>query len=211
MLLLIFSTLAFAARPYITDDPGINEPGKFEFMAACDFWDKKAVPSLQLRHGITDRMDFGVNVGYILLPNKEKNANSADINLKYVIIPNLFTATFTGSFGDPGYTFNAVLGKSFGSLSINANIGYSAQTNAKDVDVPFYLAVIFEQDNFALGPEIGGDQEGLNWWQIGGRMYFTDWLHWDIGVGGDFKTLSGYNATSGIDIVFPIKKEIEKK
>jgi hypothetical protein len=192
----------FAARPYLTDDPGINEPGKFEFMAACDFWDKKTVPSLQLRHGITERMDFGVNVGYCLVPNEDRKASCADINFKYAIIPNLFSATFTGSFGDPGYMVNAVFGKSFGPVAINANIGYSAKADTQDVDVPYFIAVIFEQNKFGIGPEIGGDLEGLNWWQIGGRVYFTDWLHWDIGVGGDFKTISGYNATTGIDIVF---------
>jgi hypothetical protein len=192
-----------AAPPFLTDDPGVNEPGKFEVLSACDFWNKKAMPSIQLRHGITERMDLGINVGYCLLPNLERKATCADINLKFMIIPDLFTASFTGSFGDPSYIANIIAGKTIGPISINANIGYLAQADTKDVDIPCFAAIIYERKKIGIGTEIGGNQEGFNWWQAGLRVYFTEWLCWDIGVGGNFEYPIDYNATMGVDILFP--------
>jgi hypothetical protein len=41
---------------------------------------------------------------------------------------------------------------------------------------------------------------------VGGRWRFTEWLTFDTGLQGDFEKPVGLIVTTGIDIVFPIKK-----
>jgi hypothetical protein len=201
------STISFAARPFLTDDPGINETGKFEFMAACDFWNDRATPGIQLRHGITERMDLGINLGYCILPNDEKHFSCADINMKFSIIPDLFTAGFSGSFEKAAYYTYGIFGKAFGPITVNANLGYSAAAETNEGDFDYFLSVYYENEYFGIGPELGGTQEGLNLWAFGGRWHFTDWFTYDIGIQGDYKDPICFNVTTGIDIVFPHVKK----
>jgi len=206
MLLICSSTLTFAARPFITDDPGINEPGKFEFMAACDFWKDHATPSLQLRHGLTERMDFGINVGYTAAPKEEQQFSTVDFNMKLALIKDILTLGVSTTFGKPDYYIYSILGKAFGPIMVDANLGYSARAETKDADFVYYAAAIYENDHFGFGPEFGGDQEKLEWWAFGGRWHIKNWLTYDIGIGGNFKKNIKFNITTGIDMVFPQEK-----
>ena len=86
---VIFSTVAFAARPLTTDDAGTVEKGKFQLETGFDFTrqdnhDKEFTPSVTLTYGLFERMDIGIGSAYLFIhPAEEKKVNGfSDTPLK---------------------------------------------------------------------------------------------------------------------------------
>jgi hypothetical protein len=198
----------------MTEDVGTNEPGKFQFSAVPEFWKKKSKtgfePGVELRHGITDRMDLGVGAGYSLMPKSEKGASGFEFTPKFMLIPDIFAAIFAVSFGDPVYEGYLVLGHAFGPIAINANLGYVAEAGIKDIDIPFLMSVSYQHERFEIGPEFGIDSDGNKSWNLATRVLPFDWLAWVTAIGGDFKKRS-FTIQFGIDMVFPFEQEAEKE
>lgn len=86
MLLMFSSTLTFAARPYHTDDPGTTELGKFELELSNDYWSNASTPGLVFKHGLTDRMELDIPIGYTLLPSDERAVSPLQLYAKFAII-----------------------------------------------------------------------------------------------------------------------------
>jgi hypothetical protein len=201
---------SYAARPYHTDDPGTTEKGKFELEVSDDYWSNASNLGLVFKHGFTDRMELDLPLNYTLLPNDERAAAPVQAYMKFALIPDLFAATLTASLAEPDYAVNLICGKKIGSFTTNANLGASIIGNTNDVDMTYALSETYDIGKFQGGAELGGTQEGFNWWQIGARFFFTEWCSIDAGFGGDFAKKMTNNVTTGLWFAFPLSKE-EKK
>jgi hypothetical protein len=195
-----------AGRPYVTDDAGTVGLGLFELETTPNYWKDRVDFGLCFKHGLTDRMEIGVAMGHCTLPKEERGIQNAELGFKFALIPDLFAASFTGVFGDPGYAFNFILGKAYKNFTVNANLGGSMVAKTEDADLTYGLSGIFTYGRFETGAEIGGTQEELNWWQIGAKIFVTDWCSIDAGIGGDFEKEVSMNATTGLWFAFPFVK-----
>jgi hypothetical protein len=211
-LVLLVVMSASAARPFTVDDAGTVESGIFELEAACDYWKNSAVATIGLKHGITERMDLGIGIGYIPAPSDEKKFTGADVGLKFALIPDLFSVSFGATFGEPAYNITAIMSKSFGSVNIDLNLGYEAEASVKDADLFYGAAIVYEFKRLGAGVEFSGTEEKIDWWQIGARFAITDWMKFDAGIGGDFNQNPSLTATTGLWFTFPLSNnKVEKE
>jgi len=88
--IFLFSPVAFAGRPLISDDAGTVEKGTFQVEAGFNFvrqdnHDKEYFPSLTLTYGLYERMDMGVGSAYLFVnPAEGKKVNGfSDTPLKF--------------------------------------------------------------------------------------------------------------------------------
>jgi hypothetical protein len=197
----------FAARPFVVDDAGTVEPGKFEFELAADYWQDKLSPSTVFKHGVTERMDIGICLGYCQAPYHEQGISAAGLGLKFALVPDLLTASFGAEFGSANYTTLALLTKQVGPVELDANLGFEATVDHQnDVDLRYGVAAVVPIKRFAFGAEFMGTQEIFDWWQVGGRFSITEWFTIDCGLGGDFQADVDWNISTGIWIGFPITR-----
>jgi hypothetical protein len=209
MLLLFYATISFAARPYHTDDPGTTEVGKFEIEAAADYWHNSTAPGIVFKHGITERMELDIPIGYIAQPEEERSIELLQLYAKFAIIPDLFAATFTSAMGDRVYTINGIIGRAIGDFNLILNLGGVMVGNTNDADLTYGVSGTYTIGTIETGIELGGTQESINWWQIGIKYFFKKWCSLDAGFGGDFK--KKINVTSGMVFSFPVSKEKKGK
>jgi hypothetical protein len=200
------STRVMAARPFVTDDPGTVELGRFELEVAPDYWKDKSTIELCFKHGLTERMEIGIVMGRCALPRNERGYQDAELGFKFALIPDLLAASFTGMFNNPEYGFALILGKTSGIFTVNANLGCAMTSGTDDAEVMYGLSGIATFGRFETGVEIDGARESLNWWQIGAKCFVTDWCSIDAGIGGDFKDDVTMNATTGLWFAFPSSK-----
>jgi hypothetical protein len=206
MLLMVLSISSFAARPYLTDDPGTTEFGNFELEAAADYWRNSVSPSLLFKHGITDRMELDIPIGYTLMPEDERSIAPLQLYAKFAIIPNIFAMTFTSALSDKVYSVISIFGKSIGAFNFNLNLGGSMVGEADDADLTYGLCGMYTIGKIESGAELGGTQEGLNWWEVGAKFFIAEWFSIDAGIGGDFEKEMNFSATTGLMFIFPVLK-----
>jgi hypothetical protein len=143
-------------------------------------------------------MDIGVGFGYVASPEEVAQLSGLEVGLKYALVPDLLSASFSGSFGDPCYSVNLILSKSVGPVCINGNLGMESEQGIKDATLTYGVAAAVETGIVSSGFEVGGTQEELNWWQIGTQVFVTDWAAIDLGLGGDFESDVNLIATTGL-------------
>jgi hypothetical protein len=211
ILLVLAVITIFAYRPFVTDDAATVINGTFEFETGADYWSNNAEFGFGLKHGITARMDIGVSLGHVTLPENERCFHGAEIGLKYALVPEMLAVSVAGCFGDPAYGANLVFSKSITFFSIHTNLGYSAIATTNDAEMTYGFASDAVIKKFSVGGEICGTHKELNWWQVGTIFTFTDWLVLDLGVGGNFEKNIAMNATTGLWFAFPIPKTINKE
>lgn len=197
---------AYGARPFYTDDAGTVQVGKFELETAFDFWKGKAAAGLGLKHGITERMDIGIGIGYVPAPDEERAFTGADLGIKFVWVPDVFATSFGTEFASGTYSVNAILSKSSGPVSWDANLGFEAISNTNDADLTCGLAAVYTYRKLGIGAEIGGTHEALNWWQIGVRLRLSEWVQVDAGLGGNDAGNPDLTATAGLWFAFPMSE-----
>ena len=207
MLLSSISNPLFPAHPYHTDDPGVTEKNKYELEMAVDYWQNSATPGFVFKHGLTDKMELDIPIYYTALPKEERGIAPLQLYAKFSFIPEVVAATITCIPGDKTFMINGIVSKSFGLFRFIGNLGGSMVGNSNDADLIFCSSSTFTFGKFEAGSEISGTQEGLNWWQIGSRFYFTDWFSLDAGFGGDFAKPGDNTITTGLWFTFPISKE----
>ena len=207
MLLMFSSNLTFAARPYHTDDPGTTELGKFELEVAADYWQNSVSPGLVFKHGITDKMELDIPIGYTFLPSDERAVTPFLLYAKFALIPDLFAVTFTSAFADNAYAVNGIIGKAFGNFNTNLNLGGSMVGNTNDADLTYGVSETYTIGKIETGAEIGGTQEGFDWWQLGAKFFFKEWCSIDAGIGGDFEKKMNMNVTTGLVFAFPVTND----
>lgn len=192
-----FIAVLYAARPFATDDAGTVAPSGYELEIGYDFWEDEGAFGLGFKHGLTEKMDIGVGFGYYLVPEEIRDFSNADFCLKYALIPDVFSASFTTSFGDYPFCLNGILTRFFGQTEINANLGYSIG----DSTITYALATIYDTDRFDVGMEASGDKNGLQNWLIGGRYRIFKGFAFDLGFSSDYK-MELKTATLGIHYEF---------
>jgi hypothetical protein len=207
MLLAFSSTFTFAARPYHTDDAGTTELGKFEVETAADYWRHSFAPGLVFKHGLTERMELDIPVGYVLHPEDERGYAPLQLYAKFALIPDLLAVTFTSAFAESDYAVNGIIRKAFGNFNTNLNLGGSMVGNTNDADLTYGVSETFFIGKIETGAEIGGTQEGLDWWQVGAKFFFKKWCSIDAGIGGDFEKKIHINVTTGLVFAFPVTTE----
>src|SRR4030042_6614909 len=89
LCMVLFSGVAFAARPPTTDEAWTVEKGTFQVETVFDFprqdnHDKELSPSITLTYGLFERMDIGVGSAYLFVhpAEGEKENGFADTELK---------------------------------------------------------------------------------------------------------------------------------
>jgi hypothetical protein len=205
MAVLLFMTAGriHAARPFATDDAGTVARGTFELEAAEDYWHNAAAAGLCFKHGLTDRMDLGVTFGHCHLPDHECGASEAELGLKYALVPDLFSATFSGVFGDPAYGVNFIVSKPFGLFTLHGNLGGALTGASENAFLTYGIAGVFDISRFSAGVETGGSHEALDFWQVGVIFSITEWMALDAGLRGDFERDPAFMATTGLWFAFP--------
>lgn len=195
----IFLTGLYAARPFTIDDAGIVEVAGYELELGYDFWDEEGGLGLGFKHGLTEKMDIGVGFGYCLIPQENRDFNSAEPCLKYAIIPELFATSFATSLGDYPFCLNGILTRTIGPIEVDANFGYATG----DSTITYATALIYGLGKIDFGIEALGDKEGLQnlQWQLGGRYRILDGFAVDAGFSSDFR-LEAKTATFGLHYEF---------
>jgi hypothetical protein len=84
LLLMLIPATVFGARPLSTDDAGVVDLGSYEvefgygFLSEGDDIESHGL-GLSIKHGITERLDFGIGVG----PNEESPELKLPLGLTY--------------------------------------------------------------------------------------------------------------------------------
>ena len=202
-LMMVLMNGLFAARPFATDDAGTVERSIHELEFGCDFWSDEAALGLGFKHGLTERMDLGVSISYIIVPEESNGFESAELGVKFALIPDVFAASLAGSFGEAAYTLNGILTQGLGPLEIDCNFGYeTAGIIGEDGTIFYALALIFNLGASAFGVEGTGDKDGLQSWLIGCRYTLVDGFAADVGISGGSDDDALTTATAGIHYEF---------
>ncbi len=200
--ILCFSGL-YGGRPFTTDDAGTVETGIHELEFGCDLWSENASFALGFKHGLTERMDLGVGFGYVVAPEENVGFVPAELGVKFALIPDVFSASLAGSFGDTAYVINGIVTQNFGPLELDGNFGYEATGTTDRVGTIIYaLALILNAGPYAVGAESGGDKDGLQTWLIGGRYALFKGFAVDAGISGGFEEGTDMTATLGLHYEF---------
>jgi hypothetical protein len=180
-IIFVLVGLAFAARPFGTDDAGTVSPGAYELELGYDLWSEIGNLGLGFKHGLTDKMDIGIGFGFNLLTEPKNSFTPSELCLKYVILPDFLATSFTAEIGGSSYALNCILTRCLGPVEFDANLGYLTG----DSSITYSGAVIYSFGNLALGGEVLGEKETQNF-LVGGRWTIKEGLMLDAGFTGDF-------------------------
>ncbi|MBU2600391.1 hypothetical protein KJ849_07435 [bacterium] len=190
---LFLASQSFAARPLTTDDAGIVEKGTFELERGYDYTKNQnntesQTTGLSLKHGLTDRLDFGLAFPYEIKPNK--GLGSAELGVKFSLLkekeglPGL-SSTFSYQVGVLAYTLNMILSKGFGSLTCHLNIGFEATGQVTERGITTYSGAVEYsaiKENLNLVAEVMGNEDNLLMGLIGTNFQAFKGVTSDIGL-----------------------------
>jgi hypothetical protein len=203
MLVVCCASVLYGARPFATDDAGTVEGGMYELESGITFLSDNAAVELGFKHGLTERMDIGFALGYVIEPEEGDGFQSAELGLKFALIPDLLAMSLTGSFGDASYALNGIVTQHFSLLEIDGNLGYEATgVPGEEGSVVYGLSLIMTVDPFAFGAEGQGDEDGFQSWLVGGRYAVLEGFFVDGGISGGFDEDSDITATVGLHYEF---------
>lgn len=196
-------SILYGARPFATDDAGTVQSGVYELESGVVFLSGNAALDLCFKHGITERMDIGIGMGYVIEPEESNGFQPAELGVKFALVPELLAASLTGSFGDASYVLNGIVTQHFGMLEIDGNLGYEATgIPGEEGSVVYGLAFIMTVEPFAFGAEGQGDEDGVQLWLGGGRYGVLEGFFVDCGISGGFEEDSDITATIGLHYEF---------
>ncbi len=202
-LFLFASSKAMAARPLTTDDAGTVDLGSFEIELGYEFSQSKDNAQIQsigisLKHGLSERFDFGISFPYELKP--KSGLGGAEVGIKFSLLKekNLpaTSLTFTFGLGGSEYTLNGIMSKElFGTLSAHLNLGYVAPGIVTESGITTYSGAIEfpTGKNLTMVTELVGESnaEGNSWeGLIGGNLQVLRGMVLDFAIG------KGFNGTS---------------
>lgn len=216
-LVFFFSSSAFAVRPLTTDDTGTVEKGKFQLETGFDFdrqnnHDKELNPSITLTYGLSERMDMGIEGGYLLVHpaegKKENGFDDTEVKLKFRLmdekdwmpsfaiagILKIPTASKSRGLGsgktDFGINliFTKILGKKW-SFHINTGYTFIGEHGMNNEFNYSFAAQLILSDKLALIGEIlgvnnfnGRRGDDPLFGLLGIYFLITDSIIWDGGV-----------------------------
>lgn len=197
MLVFVFGKPIFAVRPLSTDDAWTVDEGSFELEIGYDFVksdeSSESEICVQLKHGLTKRMDVGFAIPYGIQP--ECGLTAAECVLKFMVVEAkeifpAFSLTFSHSLGSIEYQINGILTKELNPFTFHFNLGYEASGEIGVRGKTFYSAACEYQiiERLKLMGEILG-KEGEPWEAlIGGSWQIFEPLAIDLGFGKDLSS-----------------------
>ncbi len=177
----IMVCIASGAHPFGTDDAGTVSPAGYELELGYDLWSEIGSLGLGFKHGLTEKMDIGIGIGFNLATEPENSFTPSELCLKYALLPDFVAASFTTEIGGSSYALNGILTRCFGPIEFDANLGYVTG----DSSITYAGAMIYSVGNFALGGEVLGDKETQSF-LVGVRWAIKEGLMVDGGFTGDF-------------------------
>ena len=141
LLAALSAGIAFAGRPLATDDAGTVEPGRFETELSFDYCRNRPdgacqTVGVQLKHGLTGRMDIGLAFGHGT--DKDADGNTVgwgmsplSIGLKMALLkghrflPNLSLAAAFET-GEREYLINGIASREIAGIGLHFNLGYES-------------------------------------------------------------------------------------
>lgn len=191
--LLVAPCVSYAALPLITDDIGITETGKYELEIGNDNCRTEhgleADVYVSLKHGITERMDFGVCIPFRVAPEVNNRIGFIALYGKFNFIKNIFAVTVSNELGTREYFLNAVLSHKFTEVSIHLNAGYETSGEA-DVSGNPVVSSGFEYSLKKMDfiGEIILEKAISPVWQLGMRYKLNDITFFSVGFKDIFKS-----------------------
>lgn len=204
--LLVTGTLlatSSQARPFRTDAAGTTAPSAVEIEAGSDWWTDQASFGLNIKQGITQRLDLGFYIPYAAFPDSTRAFGNAKVSAKFDLVPSLASVAFTSQLGGSSYVLNGALTKAWGPFKASADLGGQFVAGARDADLSWGLNPSYAVGPASLGAELRGNQHEANWWQVGGSVKLADWVAVDAGLGDDFHDGNNWHVATGVWIALP--------
>ncbi|MFH1612916.1 MAG: hypothetical protein ABIB46_04225 [bacterium] len=131
------------------DDASTLDQGKFELENNLNFVinpdkSKDTLINTSLKHGITEKLDFCINIPYEIQP--KQGFNDAEIGIKFALLkekiylPNI-SLSFSSELGSSDYTLIGILSQQFGKITLHINAGY---TTNKDISIMYLNPISLE-------------------------------------------------------------------
>ncbi len=181
LLVCGLSAFAFGARPFNTDDAGVVPSAGYELELGYDLWNNMGALGMGFKHGITERMDIGLGMGFNIVSEPKNSFLLSELCLKYLILQDFFAVSFATEFGLSSYAINGIFSHSFEPLEVNVNVGYITG----DSSITYAGCIKCVLDRLTAGAEITGDQEVQNW-LVGISYRLIEGLALDVGFTSDF-------------------------
>ena len=220
-------SLVYSARPLSVDDAGTVDLGICETEVGIGYeQDRKENGefelSLTIKHGLTERMDLGVSLPYVMTSPKDGNGERGMGDGELATKLNLlkegdrtpgFSVTFgiimdTGEenkgigSGEIDYNFNSILSKELQFITLHGNLGYTAKAKTASFGVALEYPA---HERLNLVAELRGENksdspiEGL----IGANFSARENLTLDFGIGTGLNDYgSRLNLTGGLTFSF---------
>lgn len=202
LLIGLFSSLSSAGIPFIIDDAGTIEKTGFEIESSAGFWKDHGDATIGIKHGLTEKMDIGTSFGYTFAPEEDAAVNPLELSMKYAFIPEYLAGSISGTLGETSFTANLIGTYSIKFIHLNVNAGLEADGGIDSALFKYGASVLFNASRLTTGLEIAGDNEELNWWQIGASIEVIGWLAIAAGLGGGFENKDQLSATAGLTFSF---------
>jgi len=196
LIVLLTAANIFAAYPLSTDDAGIVSVGRYELEAGYDNCKDEnelinKTCGISFKHGVTEKMDMGVSFPFLIEPSKEGRLGAAIMVVKFSIVKDIVSVTFSNELGEKDYFINTIYTKELPFFLCNFNLGYlsSGDDNEKgSSSYGFSLAHSFGKYE-TLG-EIQGQEGGYGNWLLGLRRKINDRLFAAAGFSRTFESSS---------------------
>ncbi|MEO0293052.1 MAG: hypothetical protein ABIN61_02380 [candidate division WOR-3 bacterium] len=190
-LLVFVSVAGFGARPLSVDDAKVVEKGIYEVELGYDFSNtgndigNRSI-GLSIKHGITERFDFGIGIPYNIEP--DDGLSDVEFAMKLALFNRKILA---GSFvvgyvpGESGYTAVGILSVQAGPVVTHINLGYTALPELREDVAVYGVAVEYPlSDKITLVSELTGElKKGPIEALIGGSFLAFNVLAIDLGIG----------------------------
>jgi hypothetical protein len=202
--LLITGTLLHASsRPYRTESAGTLAPSAIEIEAGSDWWSDKAAFDLNLKQGLTSRMDLGFHIPFNAFPDSTRAFGNSSLSAKFDLIPRVASVSFTGDLGGSSYALNGALSNEWGLFKASVDLGGHFYAGAREADLSWGLNPTYDFGPATLGAELRGNQHQANWWQLGGQLLLVQGIAIDAGLGDDFTNDHDWRVTTGFVFALP--------
>lgn len=204
--LLVSSTiLATSAhsRPFRTDAAGTTAPSVVEIEAGANWWTDRAGFGLNLKQGITPRMDLGFHIPFSAFPDSTRAFGNAKVSAKMDLVPGLASVALTSDLGGANYALNGALTRSWGPIKASADLGGRFTAGAREADLAWGVNPSATFRAVTLGAELRGDQHQADWWQVGAGLKLAEGVAIDAGLGDDFNDGHDWHVATGIWVALP--------
>ena len=202
--ILLLNSLAFAAHPLTTDDAGVVAKEKFEIEASHDFGDaedeeaKKITQrnlGLSFKHGLTEKMDFGISLPYQVKPSTSNEAGNAEISFKFALIQDVLAVSLANELGASDYFVNLILSHKIADFGLHFNAGYLKSDELYSGGNGIYNVAVEHPVNKNLNAvgEINLDDYGFETWLVGAQYEIQNYCTLSAGFA---RSKNGYETYS---------------